>query len=53
MEMAEWAINEIVTSKEKIISSAYIQETVAKYFNIDAKDLIGNKRSADVVFPRQ
>lgn len=53
MEMAEWAINEIVTSKEKIISSAYIQETVAKYFNIDAKDLVGNKRSADVVFPRQ
>lgn len=53
MEMAEWAINEIVTSKEKIISSAYIQETVAKYFNIDAKDLSGNKRSADVVFPRQ
>ena len=53
MEMAEWAINEIVTSKDKVISSAYIQETVAKYFNIDSKDLIGNKRSADVVFPRQ
>lgn len=53
MEMAEWAINEIVTSKDKVISSAYIQETVAKYFNIDSRDLIGNKRSADVVFPRQ
>lgn len=53
MEMAEWAINEIVTSKDKVISSAYIQETVAKYFNIDPKDLVGNKRSNDVVFPRQ
>ena len=53
MEMAEWAINEIVTSKNNIISSAYIQETVAKYFNIDAKDLVGIKRSNDVVFPRQ
>ena len=53
MEMAEWAINEIVTSKDKVISSAYIQETVAKYFNIDAKDLVGIKRSNDVVFPRQ
>lgn len=53
MEMAEWAINEIVTSKDKIISSAYIQETVAKYFNIDPKDLVGIKRSNDVVFPRQ
>ena len=53
MEMAEWAINEIVTSKDKVISSAYIQETVAKYFNIDPKDLVGIKRSNDVVFPRQ
>ena len=53
MEMAEWAINEIVSSKDKVISSQYIQETVAKYFSIDPKDIAGAKRSADVVFPRQ
>ena len=53
MEMAEWAINEIVSSKDKVISSAFIQETVAKYFNIDPKDIAGSKRSADIVFPRQ
>ena len=53
MEMAEWAINEIVSSNDKVISSEFIQETVAKYFNIDAKDIAGNKRSSDVVFPRQ
>ena len=53
MEMSEWAINEIVSSKDKVISSSFIQETVAKYFNIDPKDLIGAKRSNDVVFPRQ
>ena len=53
MEMAEWAINEIVSSKDKVISSGFIQETVAKYFNIDPKDIAGAKRSADVVFPRQ
>ena len=53
MEMSEWAINEIVSSKDKVISSSFIQETVAKYFNIDAKDLAGAKRSNDVVFPRQ
>ncbi len=53
MEMSEWAINEIVSSKDKVISSLYIQETVAKYFNIDPKDISGSKRSADVVFPRQ
>lgn len=53
MEMSEWAINEIVSSKDKVISSSFIQETVAKYFNIDPKDLVGIKRSNDVVFPRQ
>ena len=53
MEMSEWAINEIVSSKDKVISSQFIQETVAKYFNIDAKDIAGAKRSADIVFPRQ
>ena len=53
MEMAEWAINEIVKSKDKVISSEFIQETVAKYFNIDAKDLVGSKKSNDIVFPRQ
>ena len=53
MEMSEWAINEIVSSKDKIVSSEFIQETVAKYFNVDVKDLVGQKRSADIVFPRQ
>ena len=53
MEMSEWAINEIISSKEKVISSEYIQETVAKYFNVDVKDIVGQKRSADIVFPRQ
>lgn len=53
MEMAEWAINEIVSAKDKVISSQFIQETVAKYFNIDVKDIAGAKRSNDIVFPRQ
>ena len=53
MEMAEWAINEIIAAQDKVISSQYIQETVAKYFNIDPKDLVGSKKSNDVVFPRQ
>ena len=53
MELSEWAINEIVSSKDKVISSQYIQETVAKYFNIDPKDIAGAKRSQDIVFPRQ
>ena len=53
MEMTERVIDEIVSSKDKVISSEYIQEVVAKYFNIDAKDLVGSKKSNDIVFPRQ
>lgn len=53
MEMAERAINDIVAQQEKVISSEFIQETVAKYFNINAKDLKGSKRSNDIAFPRQ
>jgi len=53
MEMSEWAINEIVSSKDTVVSCAFIQETVAKYFNIEVKDIIGAKKSNDIVFPRQ
>ena len=53
MEMAEKAINDIVSQKEKVISSEFIQETVGKYFNINPKDLKGSKRSNDITFPRQ
>ena len=35
------------------ISAEFIQETVAKYFNIDPQDLKGSKRSNDITFPRQ
>lgn len=53
MEMAEKAINDIVSQKERVISAEYIQEVVAKYFNIDAKDLRSSKRSNDLAYPRQ
>ena len=53
IEIAEKSINDIVLQKEKVISSDYIQEVVAKYFNIDKKDLISSKRSNDIAFPRQ
>ena len=52
-EMAQRAINDIVAQQEKVISPEFIQETVAKYFNISAKDLRGSKRSNDIAFPRQ
>ena len=53
IEMAEKAINDIVLQKEKVLSSDYIQEVVAKYFNIDKKDLVASKRSNDIAYPRQ
>ena len=53
MEMAERAINDIVSQQEKVISSEYIQDVVGKYFNINPKDLKGSKRSNDITFPRQ
>lgn len=53
MEMAERAINDVVTSGEKVLSIELIQETVAKYFNITVEELKGVKRSNDVTFPRQ
>ena len=53
MEMAEKAINDIVASKDKVISSEYIQDVVGKYFSINPQDLKSAKRSSDVTFPRQ
>lgn len=53
LEMAEKAINDIVSQKEKVVSPEAIQEVVAKYFNINAKDLKSSKRSNDLAYPRQ
>ena len=53
IELAENVINEFISKKEKVISSEFIQETVAKYFSIDKKELAGDKRSNDIAFPRQ
>ena len=53
MEMAEKAINDVVTKKDKVLSLELVQETVAKYFNITVEELKGVKRSNDVTFPRQ
>ena len=53
IELAENVINEFISKKEKVISSEFIQDVVAKYFSIDKKDLAGNKRSNDVARPRQ
>jgi len=53
IEIAEKSINDIVLQKEKVISSDYIQDVVAKFFRIDKKDLISAKKSNDIAYPRQ
>ena len=53
IELAEKTINEFKYESEKVISSDFIKETVAKYFSIEKEDLSGNKRSNDITFPRQ
>ena len=53
MEMSEKAINAVTASKEKILSSEYIQEVVCKYFDISLEDIISAKRSSEITFPRQ
>ena len=39
--------------KSSVLSIDYIQEVVAKYFNIEKKDLISTKKSNDIAHPRQ
>ena len=51
--MAEQCINDVISQKEKVISSDYIKETVSKYFNIEVKDINSTKRSNDIAYPRQ
>ena len=53
IEIAEKAIVDHVLQNEKIISSDYIKEIVAKYFNISKEDLVSAKKSIDITYPRQ
>ena len=53
IELAENTINEFKAANEKVLSSDFVKETVAKYFNINKDDLSSNKRSNEIAFPRQ
>lgn len=53
IEMSEKAINDVISKKEKVISTDYIKEVVANYFNIDKKNFNTSKRSNDIAYPRQ
>ncbi len=53
LELAEKAIVDVIAHKEKVISSEYIKDTVARYFNIDVGDIDSSKRSNEIAYPRQ
>ncbi len=53
IELAENTINEFKAENEKVLSSDYVKEIVAKYFSVDKNDLSSNKRSNEIAFPRQ
>ena len=53
IELAENTINEFKAASEKVLSSDFVKETVAKYFNINKDDLSSNKRSNEIARPRQ
>lgn len=53
MELSNKAISDVVSHHNKVLSIEYIQEVVAKYFNITVEDLKGSRRSADIAYPRQ
>ena len=52
-EIAEKALAEVISSKDKVISANSIKETVAKFYNIDVSDLDSSTRSSNVAYPRQ
>ena len=53
IELAENTINEFKAENEKVLSSGYVKDIVAKYFSVDKNDLSSNKRSNEIAFPRQ
>ncbi len=53
MLLSEQAINDVVSNKERVLSIDFVQDKVAKYFNVTIEDLKGSRRSNDIAFPRQ
>jgi len=53
-ELAEEALkNYLPSSRKKKITSAQVQKIVADYYNITQEELVSNKRSRNISYPRQ
>jgi chromosomal replication initiator protein len=53
MELAEKAIGDLHRSKEKMITIDYIQNVVARYYNLSPNDFRIQRKTSDIAFPRQ
>lgn len=53
MQLAESAINDLHHSQDKVINIDYIQNVVAKYYNLSQNDFKIKRRSGDIAYPRQ
>ena len=53
MELAEKEISNLHQSKEKVITIDYIQNIVAKYYNLNQNDFKIQRKTSDIAFPRQ
>ncbi|MCI7813258.1 MAG: chromosomal replication initiator protein DnaA [Lachnospiraceae bacterium] len=54
IDLAQEALKDIIAPEAKgVITPKLILDKVAEHFHIDTEDLIGNKRTANIVFPRQ
>ena len=53
MELAEKEISNLHQSKEKVITIDYIQNIVAKYYNLNQNDFKVQRKTSDIAFPRQ
>ncbi len=53
MELAEKELSNLHQSKEKVITIDYIQNIVAKYYNLNQNDFKIQRKTSDIAFPRQ
>lgn len=53
IELAEKAVAEVIAQREKVISTDYIKEAVAKYYNVPLDDINSSKRSSEIAYARQ
>ncbi|MBI4744329.1 MAG: chromosomal replication initiator protein DnaA [Actinobacteria bacterium] len=54
LNLAKDVLKDIISNKEsKQITIKEIQDKICNYFNISTNELVGNKRSQSIVYPRQ